>query len=277
MIRSCSTVRIQNPNEWIMELTMGESVFIADVSWPEFARRIAEGDIVFVPIGATEQHGRHMPLGVDAAIPTAICAEVARQFGGLVAPPITYGNRSQPRSGGGPAFPGTINITATTFSLLLRDILTELFRHGARKIIVVNGHYENVWPSIEAIELALDHIGRDRTGTLKILRVDHWELVKPATLARVFPDGYPGIELEHASVIETSIMLALRPDLVDLAQAGNDGPARFKPYDRFPGPVSEVPASGVLSVTEGSSVEKGKWLLNDAIEGLKRAIAEELG
>ena len=256
---------------------MGESVFLADISWTEFARRIAKGAIVFVPIGATEQHGRHMPLGVDVTIPMAISVDVARQSGGLVAPPIAYGNRSQPRSGGGRDFPGTINIAATTFSWLLRDILTELFRHGARKIVIVNGHYENVWPSIEAIELALEHIGRDRAGTLKVLRVDHWELVTPATLARVFPDGYPGIELEHASVIETSIMLALRPDLVDLAQAANDGPARFKPYDRFPGPVSEVPPSGVLSLTEGSSAEKGQWLLNDAIAGLKRAIAEEFG
>ncbi|CAN5182739.1 creatininase [soil metagenome] len=256
---------------------MGESVFVADISWPEFARRVAAGAVVFIPLGATEQHGRHMPLGVDAIIPTTISANVARQCGGLVVPPIAYGNRSQPHSGGGPAFPGTINITAATFSMLLRDIITELFRHGARRLVVVNGHYENIWPSVEGIELALDHIGRDRTDALKILRIDHWELVAPATLARVFPDGYPGIELEHASVIETSIMLALRPELVNLGEALNDGPARFKPYDSFPGPVREVPASGVLSLTEGSSAEKGQWLLNDAVAGIKQAIKTEFG
>lgn len=256
---------------------MTDTVFLAELSWPEFAERIAAGAVVFIPVGATEQHGRHMPLGVDAIIPTSISAEVAKHCAGLVVPSIAYGNRSQPRSGGGPAFPGTINITATTLSLLLRDIITELFRHGARRLVVVNGHYENIWPSVEGIELALDHIGRDRTDGLKILRLDHWELVKPQTLARVFPDGYPGIELEHASVIETSIMLALRPELVDLSRALNDGPARFKPYDRFPGPVVEVPASGVLSETKGSSAEKGQWLLADAIEGIKRAIAEEFG
>jgi creatinine amidohydrolase len=254
---------------------MAETVFLADISWPQFERRIAEGAVIFIPVGATEQHGRHMPLGVDAIIPTSISAEVAKHCHGLVAPPIAYGNRSQPRSGGGPAFPGTINITAATLSMLLRDIITELFRHGARRLVVVNGHYENIWPSVEAIELALDHIGRERAGTLKILRIDHWELITPATLARVFPEGYPGIELEHASVIETSIMLALRPELVDLAKAAHDGPARFKPYDLFPGPVGEVPASGVLSLTKGSSAEKGQWLLSDAIEGIKRAVAEE--
>jgi creatinine amidohydrolase len=254
---------------------MSDTVFVAELSWPEFQERASRGAVAFVPIGATEQHGRHMPLGVDAILPTAVCAEVARRRDGLVLPAVAYGNRSQPRSGGGMAFPGTINLAAETLTLLLRDILTELFRHGVRRIAVVNGHYENVWPSIEAIERALDHLGRDRLGELKILRIDIWETLRRETLARVFPDGYPGIELEHASVIETSMMLVLRPDLVHLDRAANDGPACFRPYDRFPGPVREVPASGVLSMTEGSSEEKGRWLLADTIEGLDRAVVEE--
>src|SRR4029079_1670601 len=256
---------------------MTDRIFLAELSWPEFEQRIAEGAPVFIPVGATEQHGRHMPLGGDAIIPICVASEVAKHCGGLVAPPVVYGNRSQPRSGGGAGFPGTINITATTLTWLLRDIITELFRHGARRLVVINGHYENIWPSVEAIELALDHIGRERTQGLKILRIDHWELVRPETLARVFPDGYPGIELEHASVIETSIMLALRPELVDLSKAADDGPARFKPYDRFPGPVAEVPASGVLSETKGSSAEKGRWLLADAVGRTREAVAEEFG
>lgn len=252
-----------------------ESVFMADISWPTFERRMAEQSPVFIPIGATEQHGRHLPLGVDAIIPTAICAEAAGRRGGLVAPVLAYGNRSQPRSGGGRAFPGTINVTATTFSWLLRDVVTELYRHGARLMVIINGHYENVWPSIEGIELALDTIGRGPESGLRILRIDHWELIRPETLARVFPDGYPGIELEHASVIETSMMMALRPELVDLSSALNDGPARFKPYDSFPGLVAEVPASGVLSETSGSSAVKGRWLLSDIVDGISQAMDEQ--
>ncbi len=256
---------------------MAETVRLGELSWPEFAERVKAGAVLLVPIGATEQHGRHMPLSVDAIIPQAICEAVAHRCGGIVAPVIPYGNRSQPRSGGGPAFPGTINLSAATCAALLRDVLAELFRHGVRRIVVVNGHYENIWPSIEAIEGLLDRLGRDGTDGLKIVRVDHWEMIKPATLARIFPDGYPGIELEHASVIETSIMLALRPDLVHLERAAHDGPARFKPYDLYPGPVREVPASGVLSLTEGSSEEKGRWLIADAVDGIERAVRDEFG
>lgn len=254
---------------------MKDTVYLSELSWPEAEARIASGTPLFLPVGATEQHGRHMALNVDVVIPTAIAERAAQRVGGLVVPTIPYGNRSQPRSGGGRQFPGTLNLTAHTFSLVVRDVLMELFRQKARKIVVVNGHYENIWPAVEGIELALDAIGRDRCDGLNILRIDHWELIRPETLALVFPDGYPGIELEHASVIETSMMLALRPELVDLSRALNDGPAKFLPYDRYPAPIREVPASGVLSLTEGSSAEKGNWLLADCVDRIVEIVDQE--
>jgi creatinine amidohydrolase len=256
---------------------MSAIVTYAELPWPELQRRLAGGAVVFLPLGSTEQHGHHMAVNVDVVLPQAICEHVATSGCGLVLPPLAYGMRSQPRTGGGPQFPGTINITATTFAALVRDILLDLHRQGARRIVLVNGHYENVWPSIEGVEQMLDALGRDRRDGPTILRVDHWELVKPDTIARIFPSGYPGIELEHASVIETSMMLALRPDLVDLAKSLHDGPAAFKPYDRYPRPPAEVPPSGVLSVTAGASAEKGQWLLDDIVSRLEAAVREEFG
>ncbi|MCF7699856.1 creatininase [Loktanella sp. M215] len=254
---------------------MTESVFYADLPWPEVAARVAAGAPIFLPLGATEQHGRHMALNVDVVIPTAIAVRAASLVGGLVLPTVAYGNRSQPKTGGGPRFPGTLNLTAHTFALIVRDVICDLYRQNVRKIVTVNGHFENIGPTIEGIELALDALGRDVVRDLVILRVDHWDMVQPQTLDRIFPDGYPGIELEHASVIETSIMLALRPELVDLARATHDGPANFRPYDRYPRPSDEVPDSGVLSLTEGSSAEKGEWLLADSVNGIVAMIESE--
>ncbi len=254
---------------------MVDTVFFAELTWPEVEARIAAGAPVFLPLGATEQHGRHMALNVDVVLPTSISARAAARTGGLVLPALAYGNRSQPKTGGGPQFPGTLNLSAHTFSLIVRDVICELYRQNVRKIVTVNGHYENIGPTIEGIELALDAIGRDRARDLVILRVDHWEMVRPETLARIFPDGYPGIELEHASVLETSMMMALRPKLVDLSRASHDGPARFLPYDRYPKPSEEVPPSGVLSLTEGSSAEKGEWLLADCEAGIVEMIERE--
>lgn len=254
---------------------MKKSVFYADLAWPEVAERIAQGAPVILPLGATEQHGRHMALNVDVVLPTSIAARVAQETDALVLPTLAYGTRSQPKTGGGSGFPGTLNLTANTFSLIIRDVICDLYRQNIRKIVVLNGHYENIGPSVEGIELALDALGRDRCGDLLILRMDHWDMVRPETLERVFPEGYPGIELEHASVIETSMMMALRPELVDLDKATHDGPAHFLPYDRYPRPCDEVPASGVLSLTEGSSPQKGEWLLADCVAGIKTAMARE--
>lgn len=253
---------------------MSETVFWSELAWPRIRDKVAAGAPVFLPLGSTEQHGHHMSVNVDVVIPTGICERVARAIGGLVLPTVAYGNRSQPRTGGGAAFPGTLNLKANTFSLVVCDVICELYRQGCKKIVVLNGHYENIWPAVEGIELALDSTGRDDKG-LVILRADLWELVNPETLTRIFPDGYPGIELEHASVLETSMMLALRPDLVDLEDALDDGPAQFRPYDRYPRPTDDVPASGVLSLTQGSSAEKGEWLLADITTNLQRMIAGE--
>ena len=111
---------------------MNNNVFLGELAWPEAEKRIASGAPVFLPVGATEQHGRHMPLNVDVVIPTAIAERAARRVGGVVVPTIPYGNRSQPRSGGGGQFPGTLNLTAQTVSTVVRDVLTELFRQKAR-------------------------------------------------------------------------------------------------------------------------------------------------
>ncbi|MDB5524304.1 MAG: creatininase [Rhizobium sp.] len=254
---------------------MKETVFWAEQTWPDVHGKIAGGAPVFLPLGATEQHGHHMALNVDVVLPTAICERVAETVGGLVVPTLAYGNRSQPRTGGGPAFSGTLNLTAHTFSLVVKDVICDLFRQKVRRIVVVNGHYENIGPSIEGIELALDAIGRENADGLVILRMDHWDLVRPETIDRIFPDGYPGIELEHASVIETSMMLALRPDLVDLDRSLHDGPAKFQPFDRYPVPSSDVPPSGVLSMTEGSTGEKGEWLLSDSVTKMIAIVRQE--
>ncbi|WP_255969945.1 creatininase family protein, partial [Klebsiella pneumoniae] len=70
----------------------------------------------FLPCGATEQHGPHLPLGTDALLASAISAEVAARVGGLVAPALSYGYKSQPKCGGGQHFCGTTSLDGATLS-----------------------------------------------------------------------------------------------------------------------------------------------------------------
>ncbi len=87
------------------------TVRMDQLSWVEYARRVREqSPVVFLPCGATEQHGPHLPLGTDALLASALCEDVARQVDGLVAPALSYGYKSQPKCGGGQHFCGTTSL-----------------------------------------------------------------------------------------------------------------------------------------------------------------------
>jgi creatinine amidohydrolase len=256
---------------------MVESVFMAELSWPEWKARIEAGAIIFIPLGATEQHGPHLPLNVDVILPTAMCEAVARNVGGLVAPTLSYGYKSMPRSGGGQSFPGTASLDANTLSLMIRDIIRDMGVHGARRFVLINGHFENAWPAVEGLDLALRELKRDGIADVTAMRLEYWDFVKPETLARIFPDGFPGTELEHASLIETSLMLLLRPDLVDESKIPQEGRASFPPYDIIPAPPGYLRQSGVLADARGSRAEIGQWLMDDHVSMITEAVRKEFG
>lgn len=257
---------------------MVDSVYLAELSWPQFAEKVASRVPVFLPLGTTEQHGPHLPLNVDVVLPTGVCERVAREVGGLVAPTIPYGYKSMPRSGGGEAFPGTLSLDANTFSLVVRDVIRGLGHHGVRRLVVLNGHFENSWPSVEGLDLGLRELRRDGITDMEVMRLEYWDFVERATLDRLFPNGFPGTELEHASLLETSLMLLLRPELVEMDKVPSDGPAKFPTYDRFPVPADYgLPLSGVLADARGSSAEKGGWLMADHVALIAKAVRKEFG
>jgi len=256
---------------------MADSVFMAELTWPEFEAKTKQNVPVFLPLGTTEQHGPHMALNVDVILPTGVCERVARNIGGIVAPAIPYGYKSMPRSGGGESFPGTTSLDANTFSLVVRDVIRSLGHNGVRRLVVVNGHFENSWPGVEGVDLGLRELRRDGITDMQLMRLEYWDFVRRETLDKLFPDGFPGTELEHASLLETSLMLLLRPDLVDMSKVPSDGPARFPTYDRFPVPDGFVPASGVLACAQGSSAEKGQWLMDDHVDLITKAVRAEFG
>jgi len=256
---------------------MVDSVYMAELSWPEWQQKIADGAIIFIPIGATEQHGPHLPLNVDVILPTGVCERVARKVGGLVAPTLQYGYKSMPRSGGGQSFPGTTSLDANTLSLTLRDIIRDMGVHGARHFVIVNGHFENAWVTVEGLDLGLRALRQENITDVTAMRLEYWDFVRPETLDRIFPDGFPGTELEHASLIETSLMLLLRPDLVMLDKIPQEGRASFPPYDIFPPPPGYLRETGVLADARGSNAEIGAWLMEDHVSMITAAVKKEFG
>lgn len=253
---------------------MESTVLMAEMSWTELAERLPSQPVVFVPCGATEQHGPHLPLAVDVYLSTAMAVSVARQVGGLVAPAIPYGYKSMPKSGGGPFFPGTLNLDGHTLSLVVRDVLRELTRHGVRRVCFMDGHFENQWFVTEGIDLAMRELG---LSDLKVMRLEYWDFFTDATLTAVFGSGgYAGIALEHAAVIETSLMMHFHPSHVRTERIPDNPHANPPPYDLFPPRREFVTKSGALITAAGSSAAKGKLLAEQATADIAAAVRREL-
>ena len=246
-------------------------VLMSDLSWVDYKARIeTECPPILLPVGALEQHGPHLPLGTDALLSTAVAADAARRVGGLVAPALSYGYKSQPKCGGGNHFCGTTSVDAATLIGSVRDAVREFARHGVKRLVLVNGHYENQWFLIEGIDLGLRDLGPG--ASMEVVRLEYWDFLTEKTLAAVFPDGFPGFALEHAAVLETSMMLHYHPSLVRVDLIPSDPPADFPPYDVYPSRKHWVPLSGVLSSARGSDATKGRLISEEVARRMAEAI-----
>jgi creatinine amidohydrolase len=250
------------------------TVWMNQLSWVDYEARLKKDQPpIFLPVGALEQHGPHLPLGTDGLLSAAVAASTAELIGGLVAPTLSYGYKSQPKCGGGQHFCGTTSVDAATLIGSARDAVREFGRHGAKRLVICNGHYENQWFLIEGIDLGLRDLG---PGTqLQVMRLEYWDFLSESTLASVFPNGFPGFALEHAAVIETSMMLHYHPNLVRMDLIPDDGPAIFPPYDMYPTRKTWVPLSGVLSSAKGSTAEKGQVMAKELAERMAAAVQHE--
>lgn len=252
---------------------MPELTRLSEMTWMEFARRVREdAPIVLVPIGSTEQHGPHLPLSTDVILPEAVAVRVAEAIGGIVAPPISYGYKSQPKSGGGNHFPGTISLDGATLIETLRNLVNEFVGHGVRKIVLFDGHMENEWFIVEAIDLALRDQRREGVRDLRVVKLGYWEFINAETERILFPNGLITWALEHAGVMETSVMLHLRPDLVRNDLISDHPPAEFPLYDVYPFDTRPIPPDGVLSSAASASAEKGRRVIEQIVPDIAAAL-----
>jgi mycofactocin system creatininase family protein len=198
------------------------------------------GDLLVVPLGATEQHGPHLPLGTDTIISSALASSVRDA---VIAPALPYGS-----SGEHAGFPGTLSIGQAALS----HVLVELVRssHFAR-VLFVSAHGGNAEPLAAAV---------------RELRSEGREVL-------TWSPRWKGDA--HAGRIETSLMLALAPELVGPARvAGNVTPlVELMPRLRSDG-VRAVSPNGVLGDPSGASAEEGRSLLDAAIADLRAFVGQ---
>lgn len=244
----------------------------SEMTWFEYRDRI-EQSIIFLPVGSTEQHGPHLPLGVDVILPTRLAELTADEVDGIVLPTIPYGYKSQPGSGGGQLFPGTTSLDGNTLVHVVLDVLRETYRHGGRKFVLFNGHYENTMFLTEAADLFV----RDAKDA-RVIMMDWTMLLTEEFVEEMFAEsGFPGWDIEHAAVTETSLMLYFAPELVRKDKMAKDGYEEKPTYALFPPAMKDIPKSGVLFDPTSASLEKGKKLVNEVVPGLVALVRKVYG
>jgi creatinine amidohydrolase len=185
-----------------------------DLKWPDFEGLDPERTVAILPCGATEQHGPHLPVAVDAIIAEAIARRAAARVGAegalLILPTSQVGKSTEHI-----AYPGTLTLSAETLTRVWTEIGESVARAGVRKIVYLNAHGGQ--PQVMQI------VCRD----LRV-RLGMFALATDWSSAG-FPEGLVSEEERrhgiHGGQVETAMMLHLRPDLVDMGKAENFVPA----------------------------------------------------
>lgn len=226
----------------------------------EATQLFAEARIALLPVGATEQHGPHLELSTDISIASAMAERIAEQLGepAIVCPPLAYGISEHHLR-----FAGTLTLRPATFQAVIADVIESLAEHGVTRILVVNGHGGNV----DAVRLAA-----------RVAKRDHGILVAHMMWASVIGDliaeemAGRGAH-NHACEIETSLALALCPEIV---RDERPGPAVYAgleplispPTARFDVPLrfDELSPDGALGDPSRANAALGARLADAAVE-----------
>ncbi len=222
------------------------------MTWKEIEAAIEQAAGIIVPFGATEEHGPHLPTSTDNIITYELVCRAAEKTCFLVAPMINYGVCRSTRG-----FPGTIALRFDTLKQLALDIMSELASFGFKKMVLFSFHASNA--HMTAIkEAAYDFSLQKRD--IKIYFVSSVDLATEEIIKTLESTPY------HACEAETSLMLFLKPELVQMDKAEDERPQSFpflinptgRPWMR----------TGVLGEPTRATRKKGETIFNAMVKKL---------
>jgi creatinine amidohydrolase len=245
---------------------------LAELTSPELRSRLSETDVVIIPVGATEQHGPHLPLCTDSINIQAVAEDAARIERVLVAPTVVYGVSDNHM-----AYCGTISLRSQTLVAVLLDVGQSLLRHGFRRLLLLNGHGGN----LDAMGIAAHE-----------LRLSQPEAVVAFTdVVSFIYDGYEPVSkiIYHADEGETAHTLAVAPELVRMDRAVREVTPSFSDYylryyaagGEMTGrvsyglpPTETLTSSGVMGDATAATPEAGRRMHAVAVTGLRRVVQD---
>jgi creatinine amidohydrolase len=171
----------------------------SEISWVEAEKRLKTCKTAIIPLGSVEQHGPHLPLGTDWIIAQELAKRISEKTGAAVLPVLPFGYAEYHMD-----FPGTLTLTQDHLREVMLDVCRSVLKSGIKRILFVNGHGGNL-ASLRSVCLKL----REEFGVL--CAVAQW--------FDIFDEVEGWKATEHGGMIETCLMMGIRPDLVDLRKA----------------------------------------------------------
>src|SRR5699024_5858069 len=236
-----------------------KKVFLNEFTGKEMKEMLENNEIdsAITIFGACESHGWHNPLGPDYFVPTEIAKRAAQRLERtVVVPGIPFGTSIHYDH-----FPMTISLSFESTISVAEDIFASLIEHGIKHILILNGHDGN----IPALEVAARNV-KNKYKEASIIYVPAWWEITGEKMKEDFEvwDG-----LGHGGEGETSIMMAIRPDLVDLDEAVCQMPhdmIRLSKHSLVMFDISEVTNTGAIGDPTKATVEKGEKMLEIVVD-----------
>ena len=238
-----------------------------DKRWIDIDAMDKDRVVVVCPIGSLEQHGHHLPLLTDTYLVTEVAERIERKLSDkvLLTPTLWLGASDHHLD-----FPGTVSVPNSFYVGMVKNIVRSFVKHGFRRVVFLNGHGGNIAPGEVAVtEMAHSHDDSDDT---MVVFANYWALAGDGFAPE--KHGMQTPEVTHACEYETSMMQAVRDDLVHLEDAKAGEPIIDSPFyhSEHGGRVSlasrfhRLTPTGAMGHPEFATPEKGESLLSSAAE-----------
>jgi len=244
------------------------TLYLERMTWPDVREELSRGrTTVVVPFGAFEQHGPHLPLGTDAIFGDEIGLAVAERLDAFLAPTVRVGFSPHHHM----AFAGTLTVDEETFHAVARSIVRALAGHGFRRIVLLPTHGGNFRPLGAAVS------GLAPIDGVKVITFPDVGMLLNAILPVASEMGLtPAEGGVHAGEWETSMMLALRPELVRMerAEEGYVGDLAAGVQRFFNEGVHVLAENGVFGDPRRASAEAGRKYVQNIVDIVVRTVEE---
>ncbi|WP_066496696.1 creatininase family protein [Abyssisolibacter fermentans] len=228
---------------------------LIDLSWPKVKEVVKTVDTAVLPIGAVEAHGPHLTVDADNIICSYLAEEFSEKINGLLLPVLSYGQVWSLKN-----FPGSINVKDETIINLIFDIAESLERNGLKNLVIVNSHFGNNAALKKACRKTIE-------GTnVNAIAFTHPGLEKVSEGVLESKRAHPNYL--HAEEIETSMILYISSDKVNMDKAVADYPCFPKYFSSTSVPWDKITKVGVIGDATVATKEKGMKLLQGILENM---------